>query len=248
MTRFAQLVVALAATWSLAAAHTVITYPGWRGDNLHTNGTEGDGISIIPGSLGMNYDNDTGTYNFPYGMQWMYPCGGMRTTENRTKWPVTGGAVGVQPGWFRGHKTAFFYVNLGLGTEPPNMSHPMVPVFEMVGPTNNAFPGSFCLPQVGLPANISVNVGDNATIQVVEIAQHGAALYSCVDITFADPVDVAEVNTSNCVNTTGPTDDIGFNLVIATESLGGSQSFVRALSWLTMMPTVAVVLVGALLM
>jgi hypothetical protein len=32
------------------AAHTVITYPGWRGDNLVTNDT------------------------FPYGMQWMYPC------------------------------------------------------------------------------------------------------------------------------------------------------------------------------
>jgi hypothetical protein len=31
-------------------AHTVITYPGWRGDNLITNDT------------------------FPYGMQWMYPC------------------------------------------------------------------------------------------------------------------------------------------------------------------------------
>lgn len=34
----------------LAAAHTVISYPGWRGNNLITNDT------------------------FPYGMQWMYPC------------------------------------------------------------------------------------------------------------------------------------------------------------------------------
>lgn len=32
------------------AAHTVISYPGWRGNNLITNET------------------------FPYGMQWMYPC------------------------------------------------------------------------------------------------------------------------------------------------------------------------------
>jgi hypothetical protein len=31
-------------------AHNVITYPGWRGDNLITNDT------------------------FPYGMQWSYPC------------------------------------------------------------------------------------------------------------------------------------------------------------------------------
>jgi len=34
----------------LGDAHTVMTYPGWRGDNLVTNDT------------------------FPYGMQWMYPC------------------------------------------------------------------------------------------------------------------------------------------------------------------------------
>jgi hypothetical protein len=34
----------------LGDAHTVLTYPGWRGDNLVTNDT------------------------FPYGMQWMYPC------------------------------------------------------------------------------------------------------------------------------------------------------------------------------
>lgn len=38
------------ASAALASAHTVITYPGWRGNNLK--------------------DND----EFPYGMQWMYPC------------------------------------------------------------------------------------------------------------------------------------------------------------------------------
>jgi hypothetical protein len=36
--------------WHLAAAHTVLTYPGWRGNNLISNDT------------------------FPHGMQWMYPC------------------------------------------------------------------------------------------------------------------------------------------------------------------------------
>ncbi len=41
--------VALAGA-AVVSAHTVITYPGWRGDNLITNET------------------------FPYGMQWMYPC------------------------------------------------------------------------------------------------------------------------------------------------------------------------------
>jgi len=102
----------------------------------------------------------------------------MPTSRNRTKWPVKGGAVAIQPGWFSGHQYAFFYINLGLGNEPPNMSHPMVPVFQVVGPSNQNYSGDFCLPQVGLPANLSVKVGDNATIQVIETAQHGAALYS----------------------------------------------------------------------
>lgn len=56
---------------TIVHAHTVITYPGWRGNNIHTNGTEPDG-AIIPGSLGITFDN--GTVGFPYGMQWMYPC------------------------------------------------------------------------------------------------------------------------------------------------------------------------------
>lgn len=42
--------VCLLALPLLSLAHTVIVYPGWRGDNLVTNAT------------------------FPYGMQWMYPC------------------------------------------------------------------------------------------------------------------------------------------------------------------------------
>ena len=67
----APLAVALYA--SLAASHIVITYPGWRGDNLWSNGTNQDG-SIKPGSLGINWDTDNNSYTFPYGMQWMYPC------------------------------------------------------------------------------------------------------------------------------------------------------------------------------
>lgn len=73
MFRFTELAFVVA-TWSLAAAHTVIVYPGWRGDNIHTNGTVSDtDHSIKPGSLGINYEGN-GTYGFPYGMQWMYPC------------------------------------------------------------------------------------------------------------------------------------------------------------------------------
>lgn len=65
-----------AASWSSVAAHTVITYPGWRGNNLHTTGTLNNNTppDIKPGSLGMNWDESTHQYTFPYGMQWMYPC------------------------------------------------------------------------------------------------------------------------------------------------------------------------------
>lgn len=109
----------------------------------------------------------------------------MPTSTNRTKWPVNGGAIALQPGWFQGHSTAFMYINMGLGTVPDNMSLPMVPVFEITGPSNNPYPGTICLPQVPLPADISPKVGDNATIQIVEVAKHGASLYD-VSIIIAD--------------------------------------------------------------
>jgi hypothetical protein len=71
-----------------------------------------------------------------------------------------------------------FYINMGYGNEPLNYSHTMVPVFQIQGPSNQQYPGQFCLPQVPLPANYTPQVGDNATIQVIELAQHGAALYN----------------------------------------------------------------------
>ncbi len=48
--RLTHLLSLIALCTSFVSAHIVITYPGWRGDNLITNDT------------------------FPYGMQWMYPC------------------------------------------------------------------------------------------------------------------------------------------------------------------------------
>ncbi|EXJ92704.1 hypothetical protein A1O3_01256 [Capronia epimyces CBS 606.96] len=200
--------VALLSFLSLVSAHTVITYPGWRGDNLHSNGTVEQG-----NGLGTYAEGDD--YLWPYGMQWMYPCGGMPTSQNRTKWPVKGGAIAFQPGWFPGHGTAFIYINLGLGTIPANMSLVMVSGIQLIGPTKDPYPGTFCLPQVPLPANVSVKAGDNATIQVIETAVHGAALYNCADITFAEPEDVPEVNASNCFNSS----QISSDLIFTTTSL-----------------------------
>jgi hypothetical protein len=60
------------------------------------------------------------------------------------------------------------------------MSWPLQPPFQIDGPSNNPYPGMFCLPQVplSLPDGVTVNVGDLATIQVVETTLEGSALYN----------------------------------------------------------------------
>lgn len=40
----------------------------------------------------------------------------------------------------------------------------------------------------------------------------------CADITFAEPEDVPEVNSTNCFNSTQPGQEIGFEVVYATTS------------------------------
>lgn len=179
-------------------------------------------------------------------------------TKNRTYWPTTGGAVAFQPGWFRGHATALIYINLGLGSEGPdggpiNMSNPMTRPFQLIGPTNNPYPGTVCLPQVPLPANTTVQPGDKATIQLVELAQHGAALYSCVDIIFAEPGDkrIGDINQTNCYNSS----DVGFadmyTITTKEPRIGGADSSGAlapcALAWVACLPLLLLGCIGMLL-
>jgi hypothetical protein len=70
------------------------------------------------------------------------------------------------------------YVNLCLGEQPQNCSMPMVRLFELTGPSDRPYPGTVCLPQVPLPAGVVPKNGDRASIQIVQAAKHGAALYS----------------------------------------------------------------------
>ena len=60
-----------------------------------------------------------------------------------------------------------------------------------------------------------------------------------MDITFADPKDVPEVNESNCANTS----NIGFELVFSTDSLtSGAEVLIGPLSWLASIPLAAMTL------
>lgn len=103
----------------------------------------------------------------------------MPVTQNRTNWPVEGGSIGIEPGWFPGHPTAYMHVNIGFGNNPQNMTTVMVPMFQINGPSREPYPGlGLCLNRIPLPVNHTAVVGQNATIQVVESAVHGAALYN----------------------------------------------------------------------
>jgi hypothetical protein len=113
---------------------------------------------------------------------------------------------------------------------------------QIIGPSRDPYPGTFCFPQVPLPANLTVNVGDNATIQIIETAVHGAALYNCVDITFAEPEDVPEVNASNCFNSS----QIQSDLVFTTTALQ-SDAWEISTSRVGYFTTAVVVMLGLVL-
>ncbi|CAI4216546.1 unnamed protein product [Parascedosporium putredinis] len=158
---FNNVLVQLVLAASLVSGHILITYPGTRGNSFITNDT------------------------FPYGMQWTHPCGGLGLSRNRTYWPVNGGAVAFQPGWFSGHATALLYINIGIDSDGPDG-----------GPMNFT------------TLSLGVKVGDKATIQIVELAGHGASLFACSDIIFVNPDDerLPPLNNSICFNTT----ELGF--------------------------------------
>lgn len=61
---------------------------------------------------------------------------------------------------------------------PQNYSVPLAAGFEIRGPTDGPYPGTVCLPQLPIPEGFEVEIGGHATIQVVEVAKHGAAMYS----------------------------------------------------------------------
>jgi hypothetical protein len=67
ISRWTALAVTLLSYVNLVNAHSVIVYPGYRGNNLHTNGT-------VEESNGLGSATVNGSTIYPYGMEWMYPC------------------------------------------------------------------------------------------------------------------------------------------------------------------------------
>jgi hypothetical protein len=68
-------------------------------------------------------------------------------------------------------------------------------------------------------------------------------VFQCVDIEFADPSDVAEVNEANCFNST----DLSFQLVFSTASLSAaSSSILSSTHLLATVPLMVLGIVGLL--
>lgn len=162
-------------------------------------------------------------------LAWKYPCGGLGPTTNRTKWPISGGAIAFQPGHNAGHSTAFIYINMFVGNnntlETGNYFNISIkPVFQIVAPnnTNEAFDSTICFQSnyFTVPNTTVIEPGTNATIQIIELAKNGNALYSCSDITFEDPALVPVVGKDVCFNDTG----FGIQEVFTTKSLSVSSA------------------------
>ncbi|EPE24920.1 hypothetical protein GLAREA_11501 [Glarea lozoyensis ATCC 20868] len=128
--------------------------------------------------------------------QWIYPCAGVNQTArtNRTLWPLTGGAVALD----LHHPWTYVYLNLGIGTDYPAFPGNMSITTSLLNVTGN---GTFCIPQVKLPAGLVVTEGLNATLQVVTGGASGSALYNCADITFA--AAATALSSEVCMNSTG---------------------------------------------
>ncbi|KAF4624495.1 hypothetical protein G7Y89_g13676 [Cudoniella acicularis] len=116
---------------------------------------------------------------------------------NRTLWPLTGGSLNLD----LHHPWTYIFANLGLGTDYPTFNITLTNPF-----LNSTGNGTLCLPEIKLPAGVSVSDGQNASLQVVTIGASGSALYNCADITFSSRATL--LSGSNCTNSPGITSSV----------------------------------------
>ena len=103
--------------------------------------------------------------------QWNYPCAGVPgglSNGSRTEWPLTGGSVKLD----LKHDWTYVVVNLGIGENVTNFNYTLTPLTNLTGT------GEYCFKTLSLPAEVSVEDGTEASIQVVNVGHSGSALYN----------------------------------------------------------------------
>ncbi|KAI6249286.1 hypothetical protein HI914_02642 [Erysiphe necator] len=107
-----------------------------------------------------------------------FPCGGYDTVSSqRTLYPITGGAIGLEIG----HAQTNIQVLIAFSSTPTtNFKTVLRKTFTESGM------GKFCLTNVNMPKELDIHEGTNATIQVITNSDDEAmgGYYSCSDITF----------------------------------------------------------------
>jgi len=152
---------------SFANAHFTIEYPEMRGDSFATGASQYIYpcreplilFSIIKYILTFSGANVNQT-----------------SSTNRTMWPLTGGSLNLD----LHHQWTYYFVNLGLGTDYPTFNITLTQ--QLLNETGN---GTLCMPQIVLPAGVTVSDGQNASIQVVTVGQSGSALYNVSNCTIS---------------------------------------------------------------
>lgn len=156
-------VVALA---TVVTAHFSIEYPEERGDSFATGASQWIyPCKSPPSSSGLSILQSFSQTNNP-------PSGAnvnQTTSTNRTLWPLSGGAVALD----LHHPWTYVYINLGLGTSYPTFNISLTP--ELLNVTGN---GTYCIPAIKLPTGLTINEGQQASVQVVTGGQSGSALYN----------------------------------------------------------------------
>lgn len=122
-----------------------------------------------------------------------FPCGGMNeVSTQRTLYPITGGAIGIEIG----HARTNIEVLIAFESEPTsNFNTILRKTFTQIGM------GKFCMTNVNMPAELDIHEGTNATIQVITNSDDDGVggYYSCSDITFG----ISAFDFDICQNSTG---------------------------------------------
>ncbi|EXJ62238.1 hypothetical protein A1O7_02671 [Cladophialophora yegresii CBS 114405] len=151
---------------------------------------------LVSGHFELTYPNWRGDSFLPPASQYMFPCANVNTTDasnnNRTLWPLDGGSLKIE---FH-HSWTYVAFNLGLGSNTNTFNISLNPM--LLNETGN---GTMCFPKWRLPADLNIEDGTDASLQIITIGDSGTALYNCADIRFS--ADATLLSEDQCQNTTG---------------------------------------------